>query len=672
MEIQSFKLSGLEVTRAPGRMIEPRTDRKRCASFGSDSDRVANGGFLDSYSSDSIAPVNGCALCARHGSDRLRIPDQLTALSLWFGEHIQSNVGFSDCACKTAGYVTSTRELGADRGNFSFHWLPAGWKLLRNSVPAQSISLAMTVVIDDCAQVGASAKVIEALPHARSGFARDQPARPTKQACANRPSDIYQRIQRQPRGHNFMILKHKSTRLFAACVALTLSTFAYAETTITSLPYTASSSGETYVLQGDLSFGGTGSALRITGDNITLDGNGHSISYCNGGLSDNQCIGINLEGTNGVTIRNVRLNQGGYSFPDGGSGTAIRGTNESNVTIDYSTFNLRAYGGASTVFGVNVDTNGSGSRLSNSEFNITGSGPIQAIDNSGSDAWVVEKNRITATSLRRSGTYAKLIDVGSNSQYIENDITVDSDSEYVNIFVSWGSDNAKILRNTINYASDHGRPILLDNGSSGIEVADNFIRITSQNTSDHVVYAIRFRSDTSDGSSNHYIHHNTIDTTGANKTFAISGGGGDYVNPGHRIEFNEFISSSRPIDFYNDTVADTDFSCNMIRHTGTGGYAITVWGSEHQNIRFSNNKIETNRDDNKMVSFGKNQNNSGAWNFCATIDGEDSIAGNNTNGSAVNISQSGCSAGYPQCYTAAGARLEMQADPKEPTQITVQ
>ena len=28
----------------------------------------------------------------------------------------------------------------------------------------------------------------------------------------------------------------------------------------------------------------------------------------------------------------------------------------------------------------------------------------------------------------------------------------------------------------INYASDHGRPILLDNGSSGIEVADNFIR----------------------------------------------------------------------------------------------------------------------------------------------------------------------------------------------------
>ena len=49
------------------------------------------------------------------------------------------------------------------------------------------------------------------------------------------------------------------------------------------------------------------------------------------------------------------------------------------------------------------------------------------------------------------------------------------------LFVSWAAQNVKIYANQINYASHHGRPIHLDDGSSGFEIYDNTIKVTSQN-----------------------------------------------------------------------------------------------------------------------------------------------------------------------------------------------
>ena len=204
---------------------------------------------------------------------------------------------------------------------------------------------------------------------------------------------------------------------------------------------------------------------------------------------------------------------------------------------------------------------------------------------------------------------------------------------------------------------------MLDSGSKRWEVADNTIRITSNNIDDNVVYAIRIRGEKNSGSSEHKIHHNTIDTRGSRKTSLISIGGGSLVNVGNEISFNKLIGSFRPIEFYNDVNEGTRFFCNSIEHSGSSNYPIYLYGNQHTDTAFSHNGVTTNRTDDFLVFFGKPQSIPGAWSFCDTIDGFSQISGETYASGSVVIEPTSCSLGYTQCYLEAGARAGSSGGP---------
>jgi hypothetical protein len=282
----------------------------------------------------------------------------------------------------------------------------------------------------------------------------------------------------------------------------------------------------------------------------------------------------------------------------------------------------------------------------------------------------MRENQMIVTGLKYAKSYPRLINVGSGSQYINNRISVDGNSEYVNIFVSWSKADGKILGNTIDYASIHGRPILLDNGSRRWEVADNDIRVTSRNTGDNTVYVIRIRSDVSSGSSDHNIHHNTIDASGSSKVHLIEMGGGDFTNQNNRISYNKLIGPTRPIQYYNNTNSDTQFFCNDIEHNSSSGYPVYVYGTSHSNTSFDHNRITTERSDGNKVFFSQEQTNSDSWMFCES-DVENSDIAGQTSSNAVVIRGTLCSVGVSQCYVNAGVRAGsitgLPAVPNPPT-----
>jgi hypothetical protein len=463
-----------------------------------------------------------------------------------------------------------------------------------------------------------------------------------------------------------MIARYLSARALPALAfvcGLAHFSSAQAATTITSLPARLDASGTTYVLGSDLTYSGSGPAITIGASNVTLDGGGRTVRYCD---SSSTCSGITLgSGVSGVTVKNVTLQQGSGS----GNATAIGGWSNSNVIIDGVRFNLRAK--ASATYGVNVNTSSAGSELRNSTMTITGNDFIEAIQNDQSAAWNVHHNTINVNGVGYSSTYPRVINTGSGSQYHNNTINVDGNSRYVNMFVSWQQSNVKIYANKISYASHHGRPIHLDDSSSGFEIYDNDIKITSQNTGEEVVYVFRLRSDAGHrGSSNHRIHHNTVDASGATSTLGVSIGADTYANANNEFSYNIFRSRSSPIDFYGDYASNTSFFCNKIEHTSSSGYPITVYGTLHTGISFENNLITTQRSDGAKIRFGQAPSSSGTWKFANT-----GITLSNITGSLLSSAFSLLSSttkGSSGCYEQAGARLTSAPRPLAPSGVTVQ
>lgn len=94
-------------------------------------------------------------------------------------------------------------------------------------------------------------------------------------------------------------------------------------TKITSVPYTISNPGF-YYLSGNLTYTGTGSAISITADNVTLDLMGFSLTGAGKDISDS---GIKMVHVNGVDpSNNVEIRNGTVSGFNGGviAGSNIR------------------------------------------------------------------------------------------------------------------------------------------------------------------------------------------------------------------------------------------------------------------------------------------------------------------------------------------------------------
>jgi hypothetical protein len=414
------------------------------------------------------------------------------------------------------------------------------------------------------------------------------------------------------------------------------------------LPATLSKPGETYTLASNLTFTGSGAAITVTASNITLDGGGRTLRYCD---SSTSCTAIRIDGASNTTVRNLTLQQGGSAT---GSATAIGGNAGAGTLIESVVFNLVARPGTMT-YGVNVSASSAGSRLRSSVFNISGNDAIESVNNSGSAAWQIYDNTWNVSGLTYTSTYPRLINIGSSSEYHHNTFSIDEKSRYINLFISWQQRDAKIYSNRIRYASQHGRIFHLDDSTSGFEIYDNHVTVTSENSGQDTVYVFRLRSDAGHrGASNNKVHHNTIDATNSKGVLGVSIGADTYANDNNEFSYNVISTPSTPIDFYGDYASNTTFLCNRIDHTSANGFSITVLGSLHRGIRFENNLITTKRSDGIKLRFQQDQSSPGQWVLVNTGISQAQISGASAQTSAL-LSAAASSSVTADCASQAGA-----------------
>jgi hypothetical protein len=100
-------------------------------------------------------------------------------------------------------------------------------------------------------------------------------------------------------------MKRLFARFLLAAGLMLLSVASYGQTIIGSVPYTISNPGN-YVLNTDLPYAGTGTAITVNSNNVTIDFQGYQLksSAPSSGVT---ITGIALTNVNNVTIKNGRL-----------------------------------------------------------------------------------------------------------------------------------------------------------------------------------------------------------------------------------------------------------------------------------------------------------------------------------------------------------------------------
>jgi hypothetical protein len=103
-------------------------------------------------------------------------------------------------------------------------------------------------------------------------------------------------------------------------IILSLPSLAFGKTNISTLPFTCSTQGETYVLTKSLSTPGT--AIVISANNVTLDLKGHTITF---GTDNKKSNGIETTwNKNNIEIFGGKIIHGGEGNPPGCNGVFIQ------------------------------------------------------------------------------------------------------------------------------------------------------------------------------------------------------------------------------------------------------------------------------------------------------------------------------------------------------------
>jgi len=107
-------------------------------------------------------------------------------------------------------------------------------------------------------------------------------------------------------------MKKISIYPFLTALSLVFAAVCSAQTTITSLPYTISSSGM-YLLASDLQFPlGSGDAITVNASNVTIDFGGHSLSTPTHKTTSPTSYGIYADNQSAITVTNGEIN--GFVF----------------------------------------------------------------------------------------------------------------------------------------------------------------------------------------------------------------------------------------------------------------------------------------------------------------------------------------------------------------------
>ena len=231
-----------------------------------------------------------------------------------------------------------------------------------------------------------------------------------------------------------------------------------------------------YVLTGNIVAAGT--AFTIRASNVTLNLNGHTVTYANTAASGpNYGVAVLQSGLRDIAVVNGEIRQGNAAsatdtarrgwhaiyFSGGVPGMKIAG-----LKIEYRTPETSAI----------MAIWGKDGAIHHNEFNDTGSTIIDrhqliAVIKTNRDAMKIHNNRIIRA--RQAG-----IDIGKGSEVFENEINIDSHSTNSYGIVAYAVDGFTLYRNTIVGRGEHPIGIGMVSKSLNGKVHSNSINV--QNT----------------------------------------------------------------------------------------------------------------------------------------------------------------------------------------------
>lgn len=467
--------------------------------------------------------------------------------------------------------------------------------------------------------------------------------------------------------------------VLALLFLLTSVLSAGATTTISSLPYTANSAGETYLLTSDLTMASAGSAVTIDADGVIINCQGHTINFSQvAPTADSDNVGINVDNHSNTEIKNCKFSTSytGQIVTVDGDVPFVRhiylgATGASGTWIHDVTINLvgRAQGNGlldeyDRDHGIEGD-GGTGTIIESTTFAQSGLDRAISIHTL-SGTWIIRNNTFTCTSCTRtnSDTYPFFIRTMNDSVVTisDNTFTVDSNSTAVYPISGWDNNGASVLRNTITHSGSVGRAINPDNASSGWLIQDN--RITFNGAGNDTLYGIRYRNANSSGGNcggQHTIEYNTVDCsgyTGTGMCYAMAiGGYPDATDPCYQthVRYNYLKAKLNTFVFYtsepagNLNLTDNDIYCNKIEATTGAPVYIPNADNEISDIVLSYNWLISGN------SYEVNNSGGVTWHsadivFCGTYPELD-VTGGGT------IPTTGtCQNGSAGCYNLAGVR----------------
>lgn len=427
---------------------------------------------------------------------------------------------------------------------------------------------------------------------------------------------------------------------------------AWAVTNITSLPFTCSTDGETYVVSSDLIIA-SGNAITVTADNVVINGNGKTITYAQSGAGYG--IFINASVTS-LEIYKLILTHGGYDPAAGERVHAIhRNGNIAGVKIHGNTINISKTGSVADAYGyainlANIANNSTGNTIYSNTINVTGvsagRGVSVGISGAGKFSGSVYDNIVAIsglTSVPAGYPRAIYLENGSTSAGVSiysNTVTVDSGSSIAQGISLWNADNNTVRNNTVNLAGVNSRAILIDGGSDANEVYLNTVHLTSANGVSEHSAGVRIRY----GSSNNKVYRNRITASDVSvNCFPIRYGGYDpnYGMPTGNVFHNNTLNGGNNVIYIEGGSFNTRFYGNTIANT-SGSNAINIYGRSgdySDDLAFSYEKITGTT----SVRFAGMANETTSTNFIFCQSGI--IAANVTEGPGVHgytITNSNC------------------------------
>jgi hypothetical protein len=395
----------------------------------------------------------------------------------------------------------------------------------------------------------------------------------------------------------------------------------------------------------------SGAAIQCTDQtDVVIDLAGFELTYAVEGYGQ----WLVASGCDGLEILNGTITQGGWAGHS--ANIELAQINDlSGVNLHHLAFNAHpANTGTNRCRLMDAAGLDAASAIHDSTFNVTaGDNSFGIVYSYGGKFYC---NAVSLNGINQNaGAYPRIFeDSVAGAEYYDNTIVVDDASAEVNLWVQWGGGGVRVFRNTVDFASAHGRFFILDSGAHDVEIFDNSFTISSTGG---VVYVFRPRGSGDVDAHDNLFHHNTVDASAATTNVELVSIGGNQANSRNHVYNNVLISPDLPIYFYGNAAVDTKIYCNQITHTGSSGYAFASRDSDHTNLQLSYNRWSTTRSDGTLMHLWDDVTAAPTFHMCANEGFTDtSVVSGAFQVGDFEFSPGPCTDGTPSCADQAGVR----------------